>query len=75
MIVPLTKLGNGEKARITGVSGSRRYLSRITSIGLNVGCEIEMMQNVKSCPLLVYGRDTMIALNRSESEHILAEVL
>lgn len=74
-MIPLTKLETGGKARIVELSGERRYLSRITSIGLNVGCEIEMMQNVKSCPLLVYGRDTMIALNRVESEHILVEAL
>ena len=75
MVVPLTELDTGEKGRIKDISGERRYLSRITSIGLNVGCEIEMLQNVKSRPLLVYGRDTMIALNRSESKHILVEVL
>lgn len=71
----LTKLKNGQKARIAAVDGDRRYLSRITSIGLNIGCEIEMLQNVKHCPLLVYGRDTMIALNRKESERISVEVI
>ncbi len=75
MIVPLTELETGKKGRIKDISGERRYLSRITSIGLNMGCEIEMLQNVKSRPLLVFGRDTMIALNRSESKHILVEVL
>ena len=71
----LTELHNGQKARITAVDGDRRYLSRITSIGLNIGCEIEMLQNVKKRPLLVYGRDTMIALNRKESERISVEVM
>lgn len=70
----LTELRDGQKARITAVNGDRRYLSRITSIGLNVGCNIEMLQNVKNRPLLVYGRDTMIALNRAESERISVEV-
>ena len=71
----LTNLKNGQKARIAAVDGDRRYLSRITSIGLNIGCEIEMLQNVKRRPLLVYGRDTMIALNREESERICVEVV
>lgn len=70
----LTELKDGQKARITAVNGDRRYLSRITSIGLNVGCNIEMLQNVRNRPLLVYGRDTMIALNRAESERISVEV-
>ena len=40
--------------------GDRRYLSRITSIGLTPGCNIEVLKNVKNRPLLIYGRDTMI---------------
>ncbi|MCR4814110.1 MAG: ferrous iron transport protein A [Lachnospiraceae bacterium] len=70
----LTEVKNGEKAVIVRIEGDRRYLSRITSIGLNVGCRIEMLQNVKKKPLLIYGRDTMIALNRKESERIQVEV-
>ncbi|MBQ8117500.1 MAG: ferrous iron transport protein A [Lachnospiraceae bacterium] len=70
----LTEVKNGEKAVIVKIDGDRRYLSRITSIGLNVGCRIEMLQNVKKKPLLIYGRDTMIALNRDESERIIVEV-
>lgn len=71
----LTNLKSGQKARIAAVDGDRRYLSRITSIGLNIGCEVEVLQNVKNRPLLVYGRDTMIALNRNESERISVEVI
>lgn len=70
----LTDLREGQKARITGITGCRRYLSRITSIGLNIGCPLEVLQNVKNRPVLVYGRDTMIALNRAESERIQVEV-
>ncbi len=70
----LTEVKKGEKAVIVKIDGDRRYLSRITSIGLNVGCRVEMLQNVKKKPLLIYGRDTMIALNREESERIKVEV-
>ena len=71
----LTEVQTGQKAKILLVEGDRRYLSRITSIGLNVGCKVEMLQNIKGRPLLVYGRDTMIALNREESERIMVETL
>lgn len=70
----LTDLKEGQQARITRIRGDRRYLSRITSIGLNIGCPLKMLQNVKKRPILLYGRDTMIALNRSESERIEVEV-
>ena len=71
----LTELKNGERASIVRIDGDRRYLSRITSIGLNVGCKVQMLQNVKKKPLLIYGMDTMIALNRQESEIIKVEVI
>jgi fe2+ transport system protein A len=71
----LIELENGQKARIVGLEGNRRYLSRITSIGLNIGCTLEMLQNSAARPLLVYGRDTMIALNREESKKILVEAI
>ncbi|MGI6076766.1 MAG: FeoA family protein [Fastidiosipilaceae bacterium] len=70
----LTNLQAGQKAVIVAIEGDRRYLSRITSIGLNIDCKLEMIQNVKARPLLVYGRDTMIALDRSESANIMVEV-
>lgn len=74
-MIALTELENGKRAQIAAIEGDRRYLTRVTSIGLNVGCELEMMQNVQGRPLLVYGRDTMIALNRDESKNIWVEVL
>ena len=70
----LTELEEGQKARVSGIDGDRRYLSRITSIGLSIGCPLEMLQNVKNRPILIYSRDTMIALNRAESERIQVEV-
>jgi ferrous iron transport protein A len=71
----LTQTKNGEKGHIAKISGDTRFLSRITSIGLNIGCPIEVLQNVKKCPILVYGRDTMIALNKNDCENIFVEVI
>lgn len=70
----LTERREGKRGRIVGIEGDRRYLSRITSIGLNNGCWLEMVQNAKNRPLLLYGRDTMIARNWEESERIRVEV-
>lgn len=73
MMTDLTQLKTGHKARVVQIDGDKRYLSRVTSIGLNVGSKVEMLQNVKRRPLLVYSRDTMIALNRQESLNIKVE--
>ncbi len=69
----LTQLETGKKANVFEIKGDRRYLSRITSIGINIGCKIEMLQNKKRQPVLIYCRDTMVALNRDESENIIVE--
>ncbi len=74
-MLTLTELKKGQEAQIVHINGDRRYLSRVTSIGLSVGCSIEMLQNVPDYPLLVYGRETMIALNRKECKSITIEVL
>lgn len=66
----LTKVRAGQKGIITEMDGDARFISRITSIGLTVGCPIEVLQNEKKQPMLVYGRDTMVAINREECEKI-----
>ncbi len=45
-------------------------MSRITSIGLTPGCSIRVIRNDKNRPMLIYSRDTMIALNRNECKGI-----
>lgn len=69
----LRELKVGATVEIVSISGSQRFLSRITSIGLTIGSEIRIMSNRKKQPILVYGRDTLIAVNRDESEHILVK--
>ncbi|MDL2288551.1 ferrous iron transport protein A [Oscillospiraceae bacterium OttesenSCG-928-F05] len=70
----LTELQPGQAATIAGVQGDTRFLTRIISIGLTVGSRVEMLRNEKKMPLLLYGRDSVVALNRDESSNILVEV-
>ena len=58
---------------IAAIDGDTRFLSRITSIGLTPGCKVRIVKNDKNRPLLVYSRDTMIALNKKECENIYVE--
>ena len=71
----LNELKKEESAVIASVNGDTRIVSRITSIGITPGCKITIIKNEKRRPLLVYSRDTMIALNRNECENILVETL
>ncbi|MGD9156657.1 MAG: FeoA family protein [Bacillota bacterium] len=65
----------GEKGRIISVQGDTRFLNRITSIGITIGSEVQVIQNQKKWPVLVYGRDTMIAINHSECDKIMLEAI
>ncbi|MDD3137960.1 MAG: FeoA family protein [Lachnospiraceae bacterium] len=71
----LSTVKRGERGKIALIQGDTRFLSRITSIGLTVGSVVEVMQNQKKHPVLIYSRDTMIAINAGECEKIMLEVI
>ena len=66
----LSELTKNERGVIASINGDARFVSRITSIGLTPGCSITIIKNEKHRPILVYSRDTMIALNRKECDDI-----
>ena len=66
----LSDMQANESGQITAINGDSRFVSRITSIGLTPGCKVTVVKNDKRRPLLVYSRDTMIALNRNECDWI-----
>ncbi|MCR5117361.1 MAG: ferrous iron transport protein A [Lachnospiraceae bacterium] len=69
----LSELKENREALVTDLKGDIRFMSRITSIGLTPGCKVKMVKNDKNRPVLVYSRDTMIALNRNECNGIVIE--
>lgn len=69
----LSELKKDAEGVIASVNGDQRFISRITSIGLTPGCTVTVIKNEKNRPLLVYSRDTMIALNRKECDFIEVE--
>ncbi|WP_417086571.1 FeoA domain-containing protein [Lancefieldella rimae] len=44
-------------------------------MGLTEGCSIEMVQNAKRRPLLVFERDSVVAIDRADCKNIEVEVL
>lgn len=62
----LSELNWNTEAVVKNLTGDQRFISRITSIGLTPGCSVRVIRNDKNRPMLVYSRDTMIALNRKE---------
>lgn len=70
----LAQARQGTRGYISEIKGDARFLSRVISIGLTVGCPVTVLSNEKRQPVLIYSRDTTIALNRKECEKILMEV-
>ncbi len=66
----LSSLAVGTDAVIESIDGDTRFISRVTSIGITPGSKVKVIKNDKNRPLLIYSRDTMIALNKKESENI-----
>lgn len=69
----LTEMHQGEEGIISSINGDNRYISRITSIGITPGCRVKIVKNDKNRPIIVYSRDTMIALSSVESRNIEVE--
>ena len=69
----LSELKENKEAFVTSVEGDSRFIGRITAIGLTPGCKITVIRNDKNRPILIYSRDTMIALNRVESRGVKVE--
>lgn len=60
-------------ANITGISGTPEFQRRITSVGLAIGSRVEMVQNDKHNPIMMYVRNTTLAMNRRDSANIEVE--
>jgi ferrous iron transport protein A len=69
-----TRLKSGQRGVVAALNGDARFLSRITAVGLTPGCAVEILRNEGRQPVLLYSRDTMIAVSRREGEKIMLEV-
>lgn len=62
----LNELNENSNAVVENLNGDSRFIGRITSIGITPGCRLKVIRNDKNRPVLIFSRDTMIALNRKE---------
>ena len=71
----LSALKEKTKAKVIEILGDTHFQSRIISIGITVGSEIEVIHNYKKQPVLMYCRNTTIAVNKKEADKIMMEIL
>ncbi|MBE5872439.1 MAG: ferrous iron transport protein A [Lachnospiraceae bacterium] len=70
----LSEMRASTQGKIKNLGKDDRFLKRITSVGLTEGAEFQVIKNDKRMPVLVYARETLLALNRKDCEKIEVEV-
>jgi len=68
--LPLHALSAGETAIIEEVAGEPDFISRVTATGFTRNAKVTMLQNWKWEPVIVFIRDTQMALGRVEAGKI-----
>jgi len=66
----LTDMQPESRGLIDRVLGDAHFANRVTAIGLTEGTPFRTIRNDKSMPVLIYLRETLIAVNRQDAERI-----
>lgn len=66
----LSTVPSGSYACVSSIEGDPRLLARTTAIGIIPGALIEVVRNDHNRPMLVYSRDTLLALNKDDCAKI-----
>jgi len=70
----LTETKPDQRGIVKRIVGDAHFMNRITAIGVTEGTEFQTVRNDKKMPVLVYLRETLIAVNRSDAERIEVEM-
>ena len=69
--VTLSDATPGSRYCILEIKEESLLVNRLSSMGLLCGSMIEICQNHKKQPVLLFARDTLIAIGREESKKIM----
>lgn len=69
----LSELGADSMAKVKRLGEDEHFLNRITSIGLTEGTTFQVVRNDKKMPVLIYARQTLLAINRNDCGKIEVE--
>jgi ferrous iron transport protein A len=71
----LSEMKADRTGMVKSLGRDERFLKRITSVGLTEGARFQVVKNDRKMPVLVYARETLLALNRRDCDMIeVAEV-
>ena len=66
----LTEMKRDTFGKVESLKNDEIFLKRITSIGLTEDTSFQVVKNDRKMPVLVYVRESLIALNRNDCESI-----
>jgi len=62
-----------QTGKVKSLGTDVHFMSRITSIGMTEGTMIQVVRNDHKMPVLIYVRETLLALNRADCDKIEVE--
>lgn len=73
---PLSTIATGKRGIVVALMGGRQFQNRLVSMGLNVGCEIEIVHgsNGRGGPTLFATGETRLAVGHGMADKILVAV-
>ena len=66
----LSEMKADRTGTVKSLGKDERFLKRITSVGLTEGARFLVVKNDRKMPVLVYARETLLALNRRDCDRI-----
>ena len=69
----LTETTPDARGVIRKIGGDAHFVSRVTAIGITEGAPFQTVRNDRGMPVLLYLRETLIAVNRPDAERIEVE--
>jgi len=72
-LAPLDQYASEQHGIVREIKGGADFIGRLAGMGLAMGTQIEVLQNLGRGPLLVRVHETRIALGRGEAAKILLE--
>jgi len=69
--IMLSEAVPGNTYTVLAIRDEVRLVNRLSSMGLIDGSQVEVCQNYKKQPVLIFVRDTLVAIGREESKKIM----
>ena len=68
--ITLSEATPGQQFTVQEIKDEARLINRLSSMGIICGSTLTVCQNYKKQPVLIFTRDTLVAIGREESKKI-----